>query len=655
MKTRVAILAVILTLTLVVGGVSAQEPSGQATQGNEIISIVPEQGAVPVAPVHACPFATACNWNGYAYYVRNDNAGGTGILGWHNNAAGTAPGVYGFTGSSAASANALLGVVGTSSAGANSAGVRGINYGTGGTGIGVYGSQGGSGWGVYGYTPRGLSVIGSTSSGVGVYGSSSSNIGVYGITSSGYGVVGYHVNTTGTEAGVYGLTRSTTNSANAVLGIVVPTNAGGMSAAVRGANYGTGGGGIGVYGSQNGSGWGVYGYAPNGLGVYGNSSTYAGVYGNTNSYVGVYGNANASTGWGVFGYHNNATGTAAGVYGATRSTSASASAVLGIVSPTNAGNMSAAVRGLNGGTGNLGIGVYGSQNGGGWGVYGYAPSGAGVYGNSSSGFGVYGRSNTYIGTFGGSNSSTGVYGWTGRADNNFAGLFDGNVWVVNTLFKGALAFQIDHPLDPANKYLYHSGVESPDMMNIYNGNVALDKKGEAWVELPEWFGALNSDYRYQLTAIGAPGPQLYIAEQISNNRFKIAGGKAGMTVSWQVTGIRQDPFAKANRIAVEQEKPLAERGLYLHPEAYGQAAEMGLSSLYMQGQAEGALTLEQGALGLEALSPVPLLDEQLPGFEQGAPAFEGPSSVPLLDYQVPGANQEGLELEEPIPSLPELP
>jgi hypothetical protein len=32
---------------------------------------------------------------------------------------------------------------------------------------------------------------------------------------------------------------------------------------------------------------------------------------------------------------------------------------------------------------------------------------------------------------------------------------------------------------------------------------------------PDWFSALNKDFRYQLTAIGAPGPNLYIAEEIS--------------------------------------------------------------------------------------------------------------------------------------------
>ena len=61
------------------------------------------------------------------------------------------------------------------------------------------------------------------------------------------------------------------------------------------------------------------------------------------------------------------------------------------------------------------------------------------------------------------------------------------------------------------------------------------------MNLPDYFQAFNGDFRYQLTAIGAPGPNLYIAEEISGNRFKIAGGKAGSKVSWQVTGYVRTP------------------------------------------------------------------------------------------------------------------
>ena len=143
--------------------------------------------------------------------------------------------------------------------------------------------------------------------------------------------------------------------------------------------------------------------------------------------------------------------------------------------------------------------------------------------------------------------------------------------VVGTLSKGGGSFKIDHPLDPANKYLYHSFVESPDMMNIYNGNVTTDGAGLATVTLPDWFESLNRDFRYQLTVIGQFA-QAIVASKVANNQFRIQTDKPNVEVSWQVTGIRQDAFANANRIPVEVEKAPADRGRYLYPEAIGQPA-----------------------------------------------------------------------------------
>ena len=163
------------------------------------------------------------------------------------------------------------------------------------------------------------------------------------------------------------------------------------------------------------------------------------------------------------------------------------------------------------------------------------------------------------------------------AARGLAGLFSGNVQVLGTLSKAGGSFKIDHPLDPENKYLSHSFVESPDMKNIYDGVVSLDANGEALVEMPEWFSALNRDFRYLLTALGAPMPGLYIAEEIADNRFKISGGVAGMKVSWQVTGVRQDAWANKNRIPLEEVKSEKERGFYLHPEAFNQSEERGIN------------------------------------------------------------------------------
>jgi hypothetical protein len=226
--------------------------------------------------------------------------------------------------------------------------------------------------------------------------------------------------------------------------------------------------------------------------------------------------------------------------------------------------------------------VDGVDDGVGYGVSGRSDRGAGVLGGSHDGFGVVGMSGNWAGLY-------------GNSSYDYAAVLNGKVKITGNLEKAGGSFKIDHPLDPANKYLCHSFVESPDMKNVYDGVVVLDRKGKAEIDLPDWFSALNKDFRYQLTAIGAPGPNLYIAEEISdktttnysssnnnnnnNSRFKIAGGASGMKVSWQVTGIRKDPWANAHRIEVEEDKPAKERGYYLHPDLYGQPEEKGISHL----------------------------------------------------------------------------
>ncbi len=193
-----------------------------------------------------------------------------------------------------------------------------------------------------------------------------------------------------------------------------------------------------------------------------------------------------------------------------------------------------------------------------------AVGGVGIFGKGS--FGVYGFSDAIPNRFGvfGDNDGSNTLG--------YAGFFNGRVHVAGTLSNFSGSFKIDHPLDPANKYLSHSFVESPDMMNIYNGNVTTDATGEAVVTMPEYFDALNRDFRYQLTVIGQFA-QAIVAEEIKNNSFKIRTDKPNVKVSWMVTGIRQDVYANENRIPVEEDKPANERGLYLYPKGFNQPAE----------------------------------------------------------------------------------
>ena len=237
-----------------------------------------------------------------------------------------------------------------------------------------------------------------------------------------------------------------------------------------------------------------------------------------------------------------------------------------------------------------GTGMYGSSDSG-TGVYGiaYAPSGAtrGVYGqsDSSSGFGVsgsgywavYGESPVSGGTgvYGAANNGSSAFGVWGVSSSGYAGYFNGNVHVQGNLTKFGGSFKIDHPLDPANKYLQHSFVESPDMMNVYNGNITSDANGNATVVLPDYFEALNRDFRYQLTVIGQFA-QAIVQDEITGSRFTIKTDKPNVKVSWQVTGIRQDAWANANRIPVEQAKPADQAGTYLYPQGFGQPETKGV-------------------------------------------------------------------------------
>ena len=190
-------------------------------------------------------------------------------------------------------------------------------------------------------------------------------------------------------------------------------------------------------------------------------------------------------------------------------------------------------------------------------------------------YGVYGKA--YVNSTNGTSRAYGVYGYApiGIASTSYAGYFSGNVHITGTLTGGKGAFIIDHPSDPENKYLSHSFVESPDMMNVYNGNIITDKDGYAIVKLPDYFDTLNKDFRYQLTVIGSFA-QAIINEKIKDNQFTIQTDKPNIEVSWQVTGIRKDPWALQNPIIVEEIKNPYEKGKYLNPEIYNQPDEMGI-------------------------------------------------------------------------------
>ncbi len=361
--------------------------------------------------------------------------------------------------------------------------------------------------------------------------------------------------------------RNDPNSSGGVAGQAQNTSSGnayGVSGYAN-ANSGNAYGGYFSGNSSSGASYGVYGTSSAGRGVYGSGALAGG------DFEGTSGGSAGVTGQGVVAGVTGTGGTY-GVYG----TSTSGTGVRGGGYTGVSGFTS-----LAGGTGLLasanvsnGIGLFATANAaGGYGVQAVGGS-YGVYGGGGT-YGVYGTSSV--------SSGYGVFGSNGGNSATWAGYFQGdsrvtgNLSVDGFIFKNGGGFKIDHPLDPANKYLYHSFVESPDMKNIYDGVVTIDAKGEAIITLPDWFGAVNKDFRYQLTALGAPGPNLYISQEVSGNQFKIAGGTPGMKVSWQVTGIRQDAYAKAHRIPVEEEKPAQERGKYIHPKEEGVSETLGMN------------------------------------------------------------------------------
>jgi len=177
------------------------------------------------------------------------------------------------------------------------------------------------------------------------------------------------------------------------------------------------------------------------------------------------------------------------------------------------------------------------------------------------GYGVYGfnlnSTGSNVGVLGGTNSATGY------------GVFS----IGNSGASGVKSFRIDHPLDPDNKFLLHYSAEGPEPMNVYSGNVTTNAKGEAWVQLPDYFGQINRDLRYTLTVIDDNDSEDFVlvkvAKKVQNNRFKIRSSAPNVEGSWRVEGVRNDRWVQEHGAPSEVDKSATQRGRYQHPELYG--------------------------------------------------------------------------------------
>jgi hypothetical protein len=191
----------------------------------------------------------------------------------------------------------------------------------------------------------------------------------------------------------------------------------------------------------------------------------------------------------------------------------------------------------------------------------------------------------------------------------------GKVWVNGDFtVVGVKAFTMDHPLDPANKILMHAAAESNEVINFYSGNVITDASGKATVQLPDYFEAINKDFRYQLTVIGVFA-QAIVSKEVSNNAFEISTSQPNVKVSWEVKGVRNDARMRKNPFVAVQEKSASQRGSYVDPAAYNLP--------------------ESSRVGYDAsINGVSSLDYTAPAANKTAPANTGGSLDPVVAPQV---------------------
>lgn len=547
--------------------------------------------------------ATGLSYGGY-FEIRSTTNNSAAVRGEHLATTGNVTGVYGRTRSSSGAAVKGEATHATGSAFGgefHSAGPNGTGvYATGGVfGLAGFGQTGvhgqGNSVGVDGVTTPGAT--GSTyggyfqntsSSGAGAIGSSGLSHGLHGLSSA-TGRAGVLAENTGTGT-TYGVRASVTSTSGLAALLEGPG-----SDAVRINNTGSGRG-LRVDAPSDTAIWATTSTGFAAVDARNTSSTGIGVFGNVTSTTGdtsgVRGSSASSTGRGVYGQATATSGVNSGVYGT--SASSSGRGVYGEATWSSIGPAFGVHGQATSGSGGRGVFGHGNAAGGRF----ITTDGAGAegvaLGTSNSNFGGWfeSKSTSGVGVYGGVDAISGVtYGVYGQAAAN-PGAFA--IWGQGTIGSSVFkAFRIDHPEDPANKYLLHYSAESPEVLNIYSGKVTLDSKGEATVEMPSYFARINRDPRYSLTPIGAAMPNLHVEEEISEAAlsaaarmtpsaqtpivmFRIAGGAPGKRVSWEVKAVRNDRQAQETPARVEVDKVGIEAGRLMHPELYGLSPNMGM-------------------------------------------------------------------------------
>ncbi|UKN00761.1 hypothetical protein K6119_13575 [Paracrocinitomix mangrovi] len=298
------------------------------------------------------------------------------------------------------------------------------------------------------------------------------------------------------------------------------------------------------------------------LGGSANNYGFQGVVGNGSGTVNSYTSADVTTA-GLYGVNESTTG-GAGVFGI------GVQGMVGLTDYTNA----YAIYGQNFGANNAGfqVGILGD-------------GGHGVWGQSQvlGGVGVYGLANPTV-INGNYSQTTGV---AAALVGDGAGVVGEGAfpdWGVVSLgdlgATGTKTFIIDHPEDPENKALKHFSIESNEVLNVYRGTAEFDANGVAVVTLPTYFDELNINFSYQLTAVGAPSPNMYVSKEVQGTVFEISGGAANAKVSWTVYAERNDKYLQVHPEAkiAEVDKADHQKGKYLDPATYGKDRSQGIIS-----------------------------------------------------------------------------
>lgn len=279
---------------------------------------------------------------------------------------------------------------------------------------------------------------------------------------------------------------------------------------------------------------------------------------------------NTNTGTALHVEATNAANTFSAIQAETNSSSTAAAAIVGSTS-----GAAWALTGQAEANSTAQAAIYGSnlRTNGGHGVRGVGFNGTVGETNNQAGFGVFGQNFDAVGSGNGIGvAGVGHWGVVGESSTVSGGL----AMLANGDFtaSGTKAFTVDHPSDPANKFLRHFSTESNEVLNMYRGNVTFDANGEATVEMPDYYDLINKNPSYQLTPIGGFA-QLYIKEELTDGRFVIAGGQAGMKASWTVYAERNDPYLQQypEKRAVEVEKREGQKGKYFMPQLYNQSMD----------------------------------------------------------------------------------